>query len=662
MANQFQFAEAYTELTVRDAKFRTAMNTAHGKLLKLKGQMEGVAQTTQRLFMGAGAALAYFVKKASDAEEIGSKFNAVFKEGAADARKWADEYSKAVGRSKYDMEAYMSSFQDTFVPLGFARDKAADLSKQMTKLALDIASFNNVAEPETAQLLTSALVGNHEAVRRFGVVLTEATVKQELMAMGIKDNVAQASNLDKVMARLNIIMRSTSDAQGDAVRTAGSAANQWKRFTSELSELGIEIGKVFIPMMKRGTAAMGEWLNNLKKMPAANAESIQSFVAMAAGIGGVIVLAPKLISAFAAIAAGVAPLALAVGGLTAALGLLAATFVNAQMKGITFGESAADMLNAIGLPGFGGPAAQRAAQAESNRQRGGVVSWQDAMRATIDKAFGSRATQQMPSEEQQAADNIEKQWKDTQSAAETAARNYQEAQKMLEKMQGRRASYNFGGYTNDQISTQERLALQLKTVADQTAIDVNSNRTLYERYAAARERLQFEDRAGASVASGRAGLQGRLASVASALFGPDVADQWKKAQDEVRARNKGKVGELLGGLFGEKEEGGGLASLLFGAGLKSDIGQKLTASIAAVFGGKGGKNIGDVLQQLAGSGGGGQFLGFAQLAQFMQQQISRGEEKIIELADKQLRQQEKIEEAIKEQKNDFNLKMDAVWG
>jgi len=207
MANEFQFAEAYTELTVRDSKFRASMNVVHGKLVKLHRTMETIGRVAQRMFLGAGAAMAYFVKKASDAEEIASKFNAVFKEGAASARKWTEEYSKAIGRSKYDMESYMSTFQDTFVPIGFAREESQKLSKQLTKLALDLASFNNANEPETVQLLTSALVGNHEAVRRYGIVLTEATVKQELMAMGIKGSVKDAGNLDKVMARLNIIMR-----------------------------------------------------------------------------------------------------------------------------------------------------------------------------------------------------------------------------------------------------------------------------------------------------------------------------------------------------------------------------------------------------------------------------------------------------------------------
>ena len=48
------------------------------------------------------------------------------------------------------------------------------------------------SEPETIDLLTSAIVGNHEAVRRFGVVITESTLKQELLEAGIEGGVEAA--------------------------------------------------------------------------------------------------------------------------------------------------------------------------------------------------------------------------------------------------------------------------------------------------------------------------------------------------------------------------------------------------------------------------------------------------------------------------------------
>ncbi len=188
------------------------------------------------------------VTAASDAEEAANKFDAVFKDLAAEARAWAAEHAAAVGRSRLDLEVYLATLQDTFVPLGFARDQAADLAKTLTRLGIDLASFNNAAEPETIDLLTSAIVGNHEAVRRYGIVITEATLKQELLARGITGGTAAASEQEKALARVAIIVRSTADAQGDAERTSEGYANQVKELAGNFKDLKVAIGEELLPV------------------------------------------------------------------------------------------------------------------------------------------------------------------------------------------------------------------------------------------------------------------------------------------------------------------------------------------------------------------------------------------------------------------------------
>ena len=123
-----------------------------------------------------------------------------------------------------------SSIQDTFVPMGFARGEASKLSVQLTKLAVDVASFNNASDVETMMAFQSALVGNHETVRRFGVVITEATLKQELLRMGITKSANEVTNAEKVQARLNLLLAGTSDAHGDATKTSGSFCKHHKGF------------------------------------------------------------------------------------------------------------------------------------------------------------------------------------------------------------------------------------------------------------------------------------------------------------------------------------------------------------------------------------------------------------------------------------------------
>jgi len=170
------------------------------------------------------------VKMASSVEEMQSKSSVVFGRFVSDVRKELSAFGDEVGRSSFELEGMASTVQDTFVPMGFARGDASKLSVALTKLAFDVASFNNASDVETMRAFQSAIVGNHETVRRFGIVITEATLQQELNRMGIEKTTQTASNAEKVQARLNLITAGTTDAQGDAAMTAENFANRIKTF------------------------------------------------------------------------------------------------------------------------------------------------------------------------------------------------------------------------------------------------------------------------------------------------------------------------------------------------------------------------------------------------------------------------------------------------
>lgn len=189
-----------------------------------------------------GAVGAMMSRQASDFEENLSKFRVVFGEFSAQSEAFIADFGSKVGRSRLELTQMMSSIQDTFVPLGFARGEAAKMSQAMTKLAVDVASFNKAADAEVMRDFQSAIVGNHETVRKYGIIITQAALSQELLTMGIQGGVQAATEQQKVQARLNLIMAGTSDAQGDAIRTAGSFANQMKAMKATVANAATEFG------------------------------------------------------------------------------------------------------------------------------------------------------------------------------------------------------------------------------------------------------------------------------------------------------------------------------------------------------------------------------------------------------------------------------------
>ena len=189
------------------------------------------------------------VNMASAVEEMQSKSAVVFGRFVSNVRAELEKFGNAVGRSTFELEGMASSVQDTFVPLGFARKEASKLSVDLTKLAVDVASFNNATDVEVMHAFRSALVGNHETVLRFGVVINEATIKQELMRMGINKTSSEITNQEKVMARLNLIIAGTADAQGDAINTNTSFANSMKALGAEFEEFMVEAIAPMLPAL-----------------------------------------------------------------------------------------------------------------------------------------------------------------------------------------------------------------------------------------------------------------------------------------------------------------------------------------------------------------------------------------------------------------------------
>lgn len=217
-----------------------------------------------------GRFIAQNVKLASSVQEMQSKSSVVFGRFVSGVRKDLEEFGDAVGRATHDLEQMASSVQDTFVPLGFSRGEAAKLSVALTKLAVDVASFNDANDVETMRAFQSALVGNHEAVRRFGIVITEAELKAELFRMGINKAAKDVDGATKVQARLNLIMAGTKDAQGDAERTADSFANRMKALGAALSELSVV---VFTPFLD----GLGEIVESLTDAANATADFLKQF-------------------------------------------------------------------------------------------------------------------------------------------------------------------------------------------------------------------------------------------------------------------------------------------------------------------------------------------------------------------------------------------------
>lgn len=281
------------------------------------------------------APLGLAIRDASNMQEEMNKFNVVFGESATMMKQWADVTGKSLGRSKVQMVSFASSIQDLLVPMGFASDDAMQMSKDISTLAIDVASFNNKSDADVLRDFQAALTGSGEVMKKYGVIVSEAAVKQQLIQDGMDPR--SATEAQKAMARWTIILAGTTAAQGDALRSAGSFANQMKAVRAEVTNLSGEIGSSLIDAvtsllapLRQAMQATQEWVQNNTGVVKALVQGALVLGAFAAGVslaGMAIVAIGAVITGAATIlatlSAAIVTVGTVIGGLTAAVAFIA---------------------------------------------------------------------------------------------------------------------------------------------------------------------------------------------------------------------------------------------------------------------------------------------------------------------------------------------------
>lgn len=189
------------------------------------------------------------ISSASDLSEAVSKNTVVFGEASESVLAFAKGSATAFGQSRNQALAATGTFGNLFRSIGLGEKQSADLSVSLTGLASDMASFNNVPVDDALTALRSGLVGETEPLKRFGVNLNEATLKQKALELGLSDGKETLDANAKAQAAYALIMEQTSLAQGDFARTSDGLANQQRIMSAQFENAKAALGQALLPAM-----------------------------------------------------------------------------------------------------------------------------------------------------------------------------------------------------------------------------------------------------------------------------------------------------------------------------------------------------------------------------------------------------------------------------
>lgn len=180
--------------------------------------------------------------------EVETKTQAIF----GGAKNLVDDFAKGAAQSIGQSELAAKNAAATFgifgKSAGLTGDELAKFSIANTGLASDLASFYDSTPEEAILAIGAALRGENEPIRRYGVLLDDATLRQKALEMGLVKTTKEAlTPQNKVLAANAAIWEQTRLAQGDFLKTSDSLANQQRILTANITNLKAALGNELLP-------------------------------------------------------------------------------------------------------------------------------------------------------------------------------------------------------------------------------------------------------------------------------------------------------------------------------------------------------------------------------------------------------------------------------
>jgi hypothetical protein len=240
--------------------FEKTSGSASKEMAKAEKSLEKVGASLTKFGAGGLAGAGLIGKQlftagqsASDLSESVNKTNVIFGQTSKEIQNFASTAADSLGLSKRAALDAASTFATFGKAAGLSGQELNTFSTDLVTLSADFASFFNTSPEDAITAIGAALRGESEPIRRYGILLNDAVLKQEAMTLGIYNGNGALTNQQKVLAAQAAIMKQSADAQGDFARTSDGLANSQRRLQASIENAKAELGEAALPVMQQAT-------------------------------------------------------------------------------------------------------------------------------------------------------------------------------------------------------------------------------------------------------------------------------------------------------------------------------------------------------------------------------------------------------------------------
>ena len=243
------------------------------------------------------------------------------------------ENARTIGLTNQQYKAGATSIATYFKNLGMTSDESAKLSGKTMSLVADLGAVADVPFDEALGDFKSALMGNYEAMDKYGISLSANQLQQSEYVKSLGKTWNQLSENEKMMAAYYEITRQGASAQGLAAQEANSFGMQMRLLKESIGETVGELGSVLLPLLEPVVQKFQEVVDKIR-------EWVQEHPKLAQGI-------MVAVGAIGLLMAILGPIIMLVGTIIANLTIISALFTGALAPAIIAGVVAFGQFIAI---------------------------------------------------------------------------------------------------------------------------------------------------------------------------------------------------------------------------------------------------------------------------------------------------------------------------
>ncbi|MBR5386445.1 MAG: hypothetical protein IK142_02575 [Clostridiales bacterium] len=268
---------------------KSASKSASGAINGVSSSVKGLTSVVKKLAGAFGIALSVAalisfgkacVDLGSDLAEVQNVVQVTFGDMEDEVNEFARSAIKNFGISETAAKNYMGTLGAMSQAFGFTQAEAYEQAEALTALAGDMASFYNKTTDETYNALRAVYSGETEALKQYGIVMTESALNEFALARGMGKTVSQMSEKEKVSLRLMFVEEKMNRVSGDFINTENSWANQTKVLSLQWDSFKATIGQGLINVL----TPIVQWLNAIMEAAQGAAQAFADFTATIMGI------------------------------------------------------------------------------------------------------------------------------------------------------------------------------------------------------------------------------------------------------------------------------------------------------------------------------------------------------------------------------------------